>query len=271
MKKSQIIIGTSSWGSKINFNKSMDIGNNLALMGLNHFDTAPNYGSGYSHYILNELGKRKTVLIDTKYGQNINLSLKEITKRIYRFINLKSFQQSLKYIKFNKSERNNQNFWEIEKLEFALNSLSEDLKYCEIKAFYLHCPPYGVLNSRYLERFINFLNKKKIVPGISGPDIRDLELLIKNFPFIRLQFSIENFWNIREKIIKKIDNININSIFKKLNKDKISDMNIKKEFWKNFAKILDENNNYKVVLGINSYKSVEKLKSIVLNFNNIMK
>ena len=85
-------------------------------MGLNHFDTAPNYGAGYSHYVLNELGKRKTIIIDTKYGQNLNLSLKEIAKRIYRFINLKSFKQSLRYIKFSNLERGNESFWKIEVL-----------------------------------------------------------------------------------------------------------------------------------------------------------
>ena len=271
MKNSQIIIGTASWGSKINFNKSIDIGNTIISMGLNHFDTAPNYGSGYSHYILNELGKRKTIIIDTKYGQNVNLSLKEITKRIYRFINLKSFKQSLRYIKFTNLERDNENFWKIEKLEHALNSFSKDLKHCEIKTFFLHSPPYKILNSQYLEKFTNFLNKKNILPGISQPDIKNLDLLIKDFPNIKLQFSIESFWNSKDKIINKISNLSINSIFKKLKKDKISDINIENNFWKSFIKILDDNNNCKIVLGVNSDKSVEKLRKIILNFNNILK
>ena len=71
MKKSQIIIGTASWGSKINFSKSIDIGNKIISMGLNYFDTAPNYGGGYSHYILNRLAKSNDIFVDTKYGQNI--------------------------------------------------------------------------------------------------------------------------------------------------------------------------------------------------------
>ena len=210
-------------------------------------------------------------MIDTKYGQDISLSPKEIAKKIYRFINFKSFKQSFRYIKFNNQERNNKNFWKIEKLEHALNYISEDLNNCKIKTFYLHCPPYGILNSEYLEKFFNLLNKKSILPGISGPDIKDLDLLVKNFPNIKLQFSIESFWNSKDKIINKIDNLSINSIFKKLKKDKISDINIENEFWKSFIKILDDNSNYKIVLGVNSYKSIEKLKKITLNFNNIIK
>ena len=257
MKNSQIIIGTASWGSKINFNKSLDIGNSIISMGLNHFDTAPNYGAGYSHYILNQLGKRKTILIDTKYGQDISLSPKEIAKRIYRFINLKSFKQSFRNITFSNQERNNKNFWKIEKLEHALNSYSEELTHCEIKTFYLHSPPYGILNSEYLEIFFNILNKKSILSGISQPDIKDLDLLINNFPNIRLQFSLESFWNSKDKIINKINNLSINSIFKKLKENKISDINVENKFWKSFIEIIDNNNNYKIVLGVNSYKSVE--------------
>ena len=271
MKNSQIIIGTGSWGSKINFNKALDIGNSIISMGLNHFDTAPNYGAGYSHYILNQLGKKKTILIDTKYGQDISLSLKEITKKIYRFINFQSFKQSFRYINFNNQERNKNNFWKIEKLEHALNLYSEDLNNCKINTFYLHCPPYGILNSEYLEKFFNLLNKKNILPGISGPDIKDLDLLVKNFPNIKFQFPIESFWQSRDKIIYKIDNLNINGIFRKLKKDKISGINIENEFWKSFIKVIDDNGNYKIVLGVNSLKSIEKLKEIISSFNNIIK
>jgi len=270
VKNSQIIIGTGSWGSKINFNKALGIGNSIILMDLNHFDTAPNYGAGYSHYILNQLGKRKTILIDTKYGQDISLSPKEIAKKIYRFINFKSFKQSFRYIKFNNQERNNKNFWKIEKLEHALNLYSEDLNNCKIKTFYLHCPPYGILNSKYLERFFNFLNKKKILPGVSLPDIKDLDLLLDNFPDIKLQLSIDSFWSSKDKIMKKIKNLNINSIFKKIKNNKILDINYKNKFRKDLIQILDNNDRYKIVLGVNSSESIKKLKKIIINSNEII-
>ena len=270
MKKSQIIIGTASWGSKINFSESIDIGNKIISMGLNYFDTAPNYGGGYSHYILNRLAKSNNIFVDTKYGQEISLNPKEIVKRFYRFTNFKSFKQSFKYIQFDKTQRNSESFWSIQELEKHLNLFREDLKCCEIKTFYLHSPPYGILNRNYLEKFNNFFEDKKILPGISWPDIKDLDLLLNNFPDIKLQLSIDSFWNSKDKIIKKIKNLNINSIFKKIKNNKILDINYKNKFRKDLIQILDNNDKYKIVLGINSNESVEKLKKIIINFNEII-
>ena len=270
MKKSQIIIGTASWGSKINFNKSIDIGNKIISMGLNYFDTAPNYGGGYSHYILNRLAKSNNIFVDTKYGQEISFTPKEIVKRFYRFTNFKSFKQSFKYIRFKKTQRNSENFWSIQELEKYLNLFREDLKYCEIKTFYLHSPPYGILNKDYLEKFNNFFEDKKILPAISWPDIKDLDLLLNNFPDIKLQLSIDSFWSSKDKIIKKIKNLNINSIFKKIKNNKILDINYKNKFRKDLIQVLDNNDKYKIVLGINSNESVGKLKKIIINSNEII-
>ena len=86
MNKSQIVIGTGSWGSWINFKESIQVSTSLLKLGLNHFDTAPLYGSGYSHYILNKIGKQNNILIDTKYGQNTHLNWRELFKRFYRNI-----------------------------------------------------------------------------------------------------------------------------------------------------------------------------------------
>ena len=81
INKKQIVIGTSSWGSKINLKKSLELGNKLISIGLNHFDTAPTYGAGYSHYILNNLSKNNHVLVDTKYGEITLINFKEIIKK----------------------------------------------------------------------------------------------------------------------------------------------------------------------------------------------
>ena len=271
MDRSKFIIGTGSWGSKINFDQAMILGNKLILMGLNHFDTAPNYGSGYSHYILNYLAKNNTVLIDTKYGQDIKLSIKEILKRIYRFKNFKSLNNSLKYIKFVNFNRTDKKFWSIEKLNEFLDSITKDLKYCKIKTIYLHCPPYGILNEDYLNNFTNLLAQKNITPGISGPNIKDLELIVKNFPLIKLQLSLNTFWNEKTKIVNKTVNVNINSILKTLHENKTKNLNYNIDFLENFEKILNENKHYNIILGINSLNSIEKLSSILLNFKNIKK
>ena len=105
MNKFQIVIGTASWGSRINFKESIQLSASLLEMGVNHFDTAPLYGSGYSHYILNKIGKQNNILIDTKYGQNTHLNWRELFKRFYRFINFKTFKYSFKHIRFNKYVR----------------------------------------------------------------------------------------------------------------------------------------------------------------------
>ena len=47
----KIIIGTASWGSKISYNDAHQIANKLINNGFNQFDTAQNYGSGYSQDI----------------------------------------------------------------------------------------------------------------------------------------------------------------------------------------------------------------------------
>ena len=261
----QIIIGTSSWGSKINFKKSLIVGNKLISMGLNYFDTAPNYGSGYSHYILNYLGKRNDIKIDTKYGQNINLSIKEILKRIYRFKNYESFKQSLKYIKFKNQNRSNKKFWHIKKINSFVNNMLNDLNFCKIKTIYLHTPPYGILNELYLKNFCNLLKEKKIIAGISDPDERDLEIITKKFPSIKIQLSLNYLYKQKFKLNRKINEININSIFKTFNEN-----NINKEsnnyYLKNFKKFLKKNKKFNLVLGINSFNSVRKLPNIIKEF-----
>jgi aryl-alcohol dehydrogenase-like predicted oxidoreductase len=269
MNQSQIKIGTSAWGSKISIKKAITLGNKISNINLNHFDTAPNYGSGYSHYVLNNLGKRKNILVDTKYGQNIRLSLKELTKRIYRFKNFKSFMQSFKNIKFNNYERNNEKFWNINKIEKTFNSINIDLNYCKIKSFYLHSPPYGILTKKYLEEFSDFFIKKKIFPGISDPDTKDLMLIIENFPTINLQISLNTFWKNRKDLIYNMENIHLNSVFRKLNNDQIISNNIDSDFKDEFLEILKKKKNYKIILGINSNHTLEKLKDINLNFSNI--
>jgi len=265
MKNSQVIIGTSSWGSKIGFNKSIDIGNQVISMGLNYFDTAPNYGGGCSHYILNSLAKNNKILVDTKYGQIVRPTPKEIAKRFYRFINFESFKKSFKYLQIDKTQRNKENFWSIDRIEKYLNHYNVDLNSCEIKTFYLHSPPFGILNKNYLKNLNNFMEGKKILLGISGPDIKDLDLILDNFPNIKLQLPINFFFNSKDKIIKKIKYLNINNLFRNYKNNKILHPDHGKENRKDLLKILNNNEKYKIVIGINSYQSIEKLKKILIN------
>ena len=269
MNISQITIGTASWGSKINLNKSLEISSKVISLGINHFDTAPNYGGGYAHYILNKIAKKNNILIDTKYGQNINLTAKEIFKRFYRFTNIGSLKQSFKHIKFYRSSRSIKEYWSLEKLEAAFSSFQRELNNCTIMSFYLHSPPFGILNKEYLDKLYSFFDKKKILLGISNPDKKDLNLIIKQFPHIKIQLSINDFWNLKEQLDQRFKNVNINSIFRKLIKETNDNKNDSVKFWKDFFKIVEGNSNYRLVLGINSINSVEKLKKIICNSDNI--
>ena len=65
----KIIIGTASWGSKISYNEANQIANKLINNGFNQFDTAPNYGSGYSQDIINKISKNNKIIVNTKFGQ----------------------------------------------------------------------------------------------------------------------------------------------------------------------------------------------------------
>ena len=271
MNQSQIKIGTSAWGSKISIKDAINLGLNLTNFGINHFDAAPNYGSGYCHYVLNELGKKKEIFVDTKYGQDINLNLKELAKRIYRFKNFKSFKHSFQNIKFNKNERKSENFWRIDKIEKSFSTFNTYLKNCKIKSFYLHSPPYGILNKKYLEEFSNFFIKKEILPGISDPDEKDLSLIIETFPKLGLQISLSTFLTNRNNLINNMENININSIFKKLKNDKLFKNKKNHVFKDEFLNVLNSKKTFKIIIGINSNNSFEKLKNINQNFSNIFK
>ena len=83
--KKKIIIGASKYGSRVNISNSINIINYLYKNGFKYFDTAPLYGCGLSHFIFNKT--KKKILITTKIGQPLKLSILEVLKRIYRFNN----------------------------------------------------------------------------------------------------------------------------------------------------------------------------------------
>ena len=262
IKKKQIIIGTSAWGSKINFNKSIYIGEKIIKMGFSHFDTAPTYGGGISHFILNNLGKKNKIKIDTKYGQIIKPTPKEIFKRLYRFVNFKSFKESFEFVNFNSRILYKSDFWEIGNIEKYIDKFVKDLSNCDLNTFYLHSPPFKILNKTYVEKFIALLENKNITPGIAWPDNRDLKMLVNYFPKITLQLSIDNYENSKDIDFFNLKSFNLNSIFRlKTNKNKF----YIEKFSSEILKFLQNQDNHKIVVGINSDKSLLKLSELVIN------
>ena len=94
-------------------------------------------------------------------------------------------------------------------------------------------------------------------------------MLIEKFPNIKLQMPIEFFWKNREKILKSSNKIDIFRIFKKIINDRKNNQYNSKKFCHEFLNIIETNSKYKLVLGINSKNSIEKLRKIVENTNNL--
>ena len=161
MKKDQIIIGTSAWGSRISFKDSLNIGTCLIEMGIKEFDTAPHYGSGYSHHILNILAKVNKIEVNTKYGDTLSPNIKEILKRIYRYNDLKSFKNSFKYLEFSKIKRFKKSFWNVNNIDENLDLYLQTAKGLA-KTLFLHSPPKDILNKTYLELVNSHLIKRNM-------------------------------------------------------------------------------------------------------------
>lgn len=261
MKKNQIIIGTSAWGSRISFKHSLNIGTCLIEMGIKEFDTAPHYGSGYSHHILNILAKVNKIEVNTKYGDSLSPNIKEILKRIYRYNDLKSFKNSFKYLEFSKIKRFKKSFWDLKNIEENLDLYLKDLNKCRVKTLFLHSPPKDILNKTYLELVNSYLIKRNIKFGISWPNHSDYEFLLSEFPNLILQISLNYFLKNQKKIVENFKFVYINSIFKNsidLKKNKSTKTSLK-----NYLHDIEIPDNYKIIIGINSKKSVEKISQII--------
>jgi len=251
----KIIIGTSSWGSKSSYKNSLTISKILIGSGFNQFDSAPNYGSGYSHDILNIIGKKQKISVNTKFGQRISLNLYEIMKRIYRFYNFKSFLNS-NYNLYNSSKQNKKNYWNISNISKNYIKIKHHLNNCNIGIFFLHSPNNDVVNENFLREFEKFCFLKNLIPGISNTSDDNLKYIIYNFKNFTIQMSLIQYIKFEKQIIENENTVHINSIFKaKREQDKFDENNYLEaivEYFKNLKKI-------KIVLGINSIPSCNNL------------
>ena len=254
----KIIIGTSAWGSKISYSKSFEILEELLDSGFVQFDTAPNYGSGYSHNIINSISKK--LIVNTKFGQKMNLSFKEIFKRIYRFNNLNAFFKSNSNL-INYSFQNKKNFWLVSNIDKNFIEIKKDLSNCAIDTFFLHSPLKETISDQFIMEFIKFCNLNNLVPGISNIQDDIFLYLISNYKNIVFQMPLTQYFKY-EKIIERNQNtIHINSIFRsKYLQNKISVKNYEIAIFEYFK----NKHNIKLILGINSNRS---MKSLLNNFN----
>ena len=254
----KIIVGTSAWGSKISYSKSFEILEELLDSGFVQFDTAPNYGSGYSQNIINSISKK--LIVNTKFGQKMNLSFKEIFKRIYRFNNLNAFFKSNLNL-INYSFQNKKKFWLVSNIDKNFIEIKKDLRNCVIDTFFLHSPLKEIISDQFLMEFIKFCNLNNVVPGISNIQDDIFLYLISNYRNIVFQMPLTQYLKYEEKIERNQNTIHINSIFRsKYLQNKISVKNYEIAIFEYFK----NKHNIKLVLGINSNRS---MKSLLNNFN----
>jgi hypothetical protein len=254
----KIIIGTSAWGSKISYSKSFEILEELFDSGFVQFDTAPNYGSGYSQNIINSISKK--LIVNTKFGQKMNLSFKEIFKRIYRFNNLNAFFKSNLNL-INYSFQNKKKFWLVSNIDKNFIEIKKDLRNCVIDTFFLHSPLKEIISDQFLMEFIKFCNLNNVVPGISNIQDDIFLYLISNYRNIVFQMPLTQYLKYEEKIERNQNTIHINSIFRsKYLQNKISVKNYEIAIFEYFK----NKRNIKLIFGINSNHS---MKSLLNNFN----
>ena len=254
----KIIVGTSAWGSKISYSKSFEILEELLDSGFVQFDTAPNYGSGYSQNIINSISKK--LIVNTKFGQKMNLSFKEIFKRIYRFNNLNAFFKSNLNL-INYSFQNKKSFWLVSNIDKNFIEIKKDLSNCAIDTFFLHSPLKETISDQFIMEFIKFCNLNNVIPGISNIQDDIFLYLISNYRNIVFQMPLTQYLKYEEKIERNQNTIHINSIFRsKYLQNKISVKNYEIAIFEYFK----NKHNIKLVLGINSNRS---MKSLLNNFN----
>ena len=208
----KIIIGTSAWGSKISYSNCYLILEKLLINGFDQFDTAPNYGSGYSQNIINSASIKKKIKVNSKFGEKMKLSLKEFLKRIYRFDNFNAFLNSNKNL-INYSFQNKQ-FWLVSNIEKNFIQIKKDLSNCLIQNFFLHSPINLIISDKFIDEFINFCNLNKLIPGICNVEDDLISYLIPKYNNIIFQMSLLQYLKFEKKIEENQNIIQINSIFR---------------------------------------------------------
>ncbi len=254
----KIVIGTASWGSKINYANSLIIAKELVNLGINNFDTAPNYGAGYSQSILNKLGKNYKINVNSKFGQRVKFNLYEIAKRVYRYNNFKSFINSNLNL-FNYTFRNNK-FWLNENIKKNLLNIKKELFNCNLDIFFLHSPNKNFSKKTFNEfKIICSLNNLR--PGISNIEDDFVEYMLSKEQKVILQMPLRQYFKFEKKINLNKYEVQINTIFKSKNEQRKFSIN---SYTNDVFKYFQNKKNIKLIIGINSSDSLYKLKENII-------
>ena len=147
-------------------------------------------------------------------------------------------------------------FYGASNIEKNFIQIKKDLSNCLIQTFFLHSPTNAIISDKFIDEYINFCNLNKLIPGISNVEDDLITNLITKYKKVTFQMSLLQYLKFEEKIEENQNMIQINSIFRSKDlQNKISKENYERSVFEYFK----NNNNIKLVLGINSEESVKNL------------
>lgn len=178
-EKSQFVIGTSAWGSRISVSRAVKLGIALVENGFHRFDTAPTYGSSYAQYALNRLARRvaPTLIVDTKYGQLNELNVRGLAKKLLRAPSIGGLIGS--FWQHDLRDRTTDAFWEPDRVFDAYTRARRQLGPVTLGTFYYHAPARPVLGPQALD-LSDRLRAEDVSLGVSNPVEKDLVWLSEN-------------------------------------------------------------------------------------------
>lgn len=263
---SQFIVGTSAWGSRITVGAAVRLGAQLAAAGFTHFDSAPTYGSAYSHIALRRVAEKTgtAITVDTKHGQLNERNLRGLAKKLLRAPSPGALISSL--WQHPTTDRSADEFWSAERMYESFAKSRRDLAGTTPGVFYYHAPPRPVLGDRTAEISAR-LAEQGAVLGLSSPSRADLEWLGAN-PDQRLVVFLDSEELVRHYDIigtlAKVD-IRVHGIFR----NRAAHLSGRAETnaaGQNFEAIVKDmfvgTPRHKFVIGINSQRSADGLSEI---------
>lgn len=197
LKNKQIIFGTSRLHHIFSNKKRDSLLKNALDLGINHFDTAPSYGNGFSEKQLGNFikkNKNKKIIISTKFGI---YSLLDFATNIYTVIFVKLFGYIFPYAKRDRFDYSVTN---------AKNSLSKSLNSLNLKKidyYFIHEPKGIIKDYKELIEWLELMKKIGKIGnwGISGDKESILEWInYTNYvpPIIQAKIEKGNKINIEE-------------------------------------------------------------------------
>lgn len=244
LQSSDFIFGCGTIGSRISKKLSYNLLNKALELNINNFDISPIYGKGLAEKYLSEFAnsKKKNLICNIKYGQDLKFDLKTVLINIYRleFLNL------IRVLSYK-----NQNF-SIKNIKLIVERylLDKKIKY---KTFFFHSPKISIRSIH--PEILYYLKNKKLKIGYTSPFIYDnLKYLCEKSNIDIIQLSADEYLKYKNTIKNKFKKeIWINQIIKFSKKNRIDWLNFCEDIKKEYKKV-------KFVIGFNHLHMLQKIE-----------